>query len=81
MIIRMNNVKKFIEIEINFKKLILQFVLLTISVMSNFTDSPISNVIMFLCFSIIILSDYKVLYVGIKFLQSIIDPEAKSKIR
>lgn len=71
MIIRMNDVKKFIKIEIKFKKFILQFVLLTISVMSNFTDNPISNVIMFLCFLIIILSDYKVLYIGIKFYQSI----------
>ncbi|MBR4575091.1 MAG: polysaccharide biosynthesis C-terminal domain-containing protein [Lachnospiraceae bacterium] len=63
-VIRMVDINRMIDLDINYKRLILQFILVVLSAVSSCFEGTSSIVIPICCFSLIILSDHKLLKQG-----------------
>ena len=72
MVIRMADVKKIVEIDINPRKFVLQFFLLGIAVVMGCLESWVSFIIPVCCFIGIISSDYRLIKIGVRYLKSMI---------
>ncbi len=72
MVIRMNNIRKFVALDINYKRFVLQFILLTVAGITGSIRGIVSISVPIMCFLGIAISDYKLIKYGASYAKRIL---------